>query len=189
MQMAQYENAFYHTFRRNAVAPPVTIARYSANTTTLTTSTTVEVNQPFYFTLDSVAGYTDFTSLYDQYRIVGVDVECFPPNDSLTSGALVVSTDYDDATSTNVASLLQYAAAKRFPVGKPIFLRVDKPSVDVTVFGTGGAAPGVNAISPWLDCGKPDVQHYGLKFAATVTGNATVYTIMFRYRLQFRYVR
>ncbi len=183
-----YTDAFYNTFQ-HSTPQPITIARYSASTTSFTTSTTVETNQAFYFTLDSVAGSSDFTALYDQYRILGVEIEMLPSGSDITSGSICIAPDFDDATATNLSSLLQYSKALRYPVGKPIFLKVNQPCVDVTVFGTGGAAPGVNLISPWIDCGKADVQHYGLKIAASVVGNATVYQIMIRYILQFRMIR
>jgi hypothetical protein len=188
-QHTRYTNAFYQTWSRKAQGPATRLARYSANTTTITTSTSVEVNQSFYFTLDSVAGHTDFTSLYDQYRILAIYCELLPSNDGLTSGAIVVTPDYDDATAANVSTLLQYSAARRFPVGKPIYLTVQQPAVDLTVYGTSGAAPGVNRTSPWIDCGKADVQHYGLKLAVSPTGTSVAYQAMFKYLVEFRYVR
>lgn len=186
---AAYTNAFYQTFTRKSSGPTNRVSRYSSSTLSFVTSTSVEVNQPIYFTLDSVAGSSDFTALYDQYRITSVDVELMPSNEGLTSGALVIAPDYDDATATNVNSLLQYASAKRFPVGKPIFLHIAGPAVDATVFGTSGAAPGLNLRSPWIDCGKADVQHYGLKLASTVTGTSFTFQVMVRYHLEFRYIR
>ncbi len=186
-QMAVNTNSYYQVFNPPR-ALPITVHRYSANTFSIVASAGADVTGALYFTLDSVAGSSDFTSLYDQYRIAGVEVELFWGTDALTPGQIYLAPDYDDATTVSVANLLQYSACKRFPIGKNIFLRMDRLACDLSVYGTSGSAPGRVVYNPWLDCGKPDVQHFGLKYGIPAGPNFTA-TVMVRYKLQFRQVR
>jgi hypothetical protein len=188
--MAHYTNAFYHAFKTSQGPPSAIINRWTAGPLSFVTSTTVETLTALYFTLDGVSGATEFTALYDQYRLLGVNVELFPSSDTMVGGSIYAASDYDDAAApASVGAMTQYSSAVRFPPGKPIVLKSDKLAVDVSVFGTSGSAPGVNLRSPWIDCGKSDVQHFGIKLAATATTAVVTYTINVRYTMQFRNIR
>lgn len=167
------------------------IKRASASALLFTSSTTVDVLASYYFTLDGMAGYTDFTALFDQYKINSVWVEAVPSSDQLNGEVLNIAIDYDDATATSVSNLLQYNSLVRVPYGKTFTVPINRPAVDVLANATGSATrAAVNRRSPWLDCGAADVQHYGLKIGSSPTpAGARTYNLMFFYDVTFRAVR
>lgn len=177
-------------FRANPVGR-IQVKRFSTNDLSLSSSTTVEVNQSYYFSLDGMAGFGDFTALFDQYRIEKIICEAIPSTDTPNGVAMIVAPDYDDATAPTYAGLLQYSSAVRVPFGKQWTVVVNRPGVDVNAFATGSASrAGVNLRSPWLDCGATDIQHYGLKVSMPPTPSGVrTYNFQFSYVATFRAVR
>jgi len=166
------------------------VKRFSSVDTVITTSTTLEVDQSYYFTLDGIAGYTDFTGLFDQYRIVDIVAEAVPNSDTPCGVGMLVSPDYDDSASATYSQLLQYSAAVRIPVGKTFTCHIRRPAVDMLAYATGaGTRVGVCRRSPWLDCASSDIQHFGLKIAIPATPSVYKYNIQFTFYMHFRMAR
>jgi hypothetical protein len=122
--------------------------------------------------ITSVPNFSEFTALYDQYKIDHVEVGfTFSNNVSTVSNPstvlpiLGVAIDYDDIADTNYSSLQQYDSFQSFQLGnnfrggKRVFrLSPTFTSSVYTNAGTGHA----RQRGP-LDCAYPTVQHYGLK--------------------------
>lgn len=157
------------------------------------------------FTLSDVGNLTEFTNLFDRYMITGVKVMFHllsnPDVDTTQTGVGAVPSiqvyprlwyarDNDDASLTTLASLKEFGNVK---------CRVLKPNVVTSVYvayprtavgisqTSGLQASGVNK-PMWLDCGYPNVNHYGLKFAldygsVSVTGASNI----FRVKLELKY--
>jgi hypothetical protein len=167
-----------HRFHRQAA--PITI----------TSSTVGETLFAFNFQLGYLPSYTEFTALYDQYKIDAVDITILPSSVTSTpadqaSGFVVLAVDYDDATTpANVDSLLQYGAAEVFPINSAIRMRL-RPRMAVAAY-SGAFTSYANTPSTWIDVASPSVQHYGLKFGSSATTTSVKWQVFARYHLQMK---
>lgn len=155
-------------------------------------------NYARYFSLNALHEVSDYTNLFDQYRIAALRVEF---QFDKTGGEVGTVTpmpmlssviDYDDYTAlVDENDYLQYSTYKRTPLNYR-HKRYFKPRVAGALYqavGTGYS----NLRSPWIDCASTSVQHYGIKFMTdgsqnggignTTLGHLRVYTT---YYVQFR---
>lgn len=162
------------------------------------------------FKLSDVAGYTDFTTLYDMYRIRAVAVHITPsyapsdisPNNVNTTTwntKCAVAIDYDDVTApASLGELRQYDNCKmiwmNISQGKPTVMYFT-PACAPEIFNSGISTGYGVSWGKWIDCSNPDIPHYGLKFALssgfTLT-NADIgfgVTIEVKYYLEFKTTR
>lgn len=129
----------------------------------------------FVFTLDTLPDYTDFTRLFDMYRITKVEIDWVPEYTELTDAALVSNAvnvrfnstvDLTDASApASVDEVLQYQQLLSSGITKP-HKRVWQPT-----FLMGGFVP----CSCWLPTSAPSERHYGLKVAIPPTGVAMTF--------------
>lgn len=118
------------------------------------------------------SNYTEYTSLFDSYRIIGIEIKMVYNADSqtqtMTTGLpnIMMVNDFDDSQNTSVASLLQYDSLKitQMGTGRPFKTWNVKPKLQATVQSTGGS---VLALTPpaggWLDTAAYDSQYFGVK--------------------------
>jgi len=161
------------------------------------------------FALSDLANSSEFTNLYDHYKIAMVEVILELVNygsatvapSSLAQPTILMTPDYDNTTVPATLSVLQqYGQADRhcFSTAKPSFSRRLVPKYAVATTST--AAAGVTGTviptkSDFLDCTYPSVAHYGIKFwlinynTLSVTNTGTVIEMSFRYHLQMRNTR
>lgn len=151
-------------------------------------------------------GSGEFPTLFDEYRIEKVDIMVLPSysgSDIHTGSSasqlpwIVHSVDETDATSSSSDDLMQHQDAKwtQLIQGiKPYWLRTLKPSVAMTVTGSGTAAE--IKTSPWLSTDNINTNHFGMKLALDdsyngVNTNTTVtqLNIITRYHLTFRGIK
>lgn len=120
---------------------------------------------------------TDFTNLYDQYRIDKVHMRFGFTNNS--SGVntpttelpiLKIATDYDDVAATTSSQILQYAGMKCFQVGNQGKSQDGwydywvTPMPQVTTYRTAVASGYSRPDKPIkIDTQYPDVPHYAVK--------------------------
>lgn len=129
----------------------------------------------FVFTLDQLPDYTDFTRLFDMYRITKVEIDWVPEYTELTDAALVSNAvnvrfnstvDLSDAASpASVDEVLQYQQLISTGITK-----AHKRSW-VPTFLMGGLVP----CTCWLPTSSPSERHYGLKVAIPPTGVAMTF--------------
>lgn len=132
------------------------------------------------FRLSDVPNHTEFTNLYDQYKIKAVKVKIvpranvYPGNDptsaiQLWNSQFFTAIDYDSAIDfSDLDSLLQYQNCK-MTRSTQIHKRYLKPRVRSAVQIAGGLAPafGNSATrNQWLDCANDAITHYGLLWYA-----------------------
>lgn len=124
------------------------------------------------FALADLTSYTEFTNLFDQYKITGVKLDFIPFADNISwqvanngagisapGGPLLISADHDDSTPPASANeMLQKQTTKVIPVGRRYRMFI-KPKFNVATYSGGGIAPA----SGWLDTGSVSVPHYGAK--------------------------
>jgi len=128
----------------------------------------------YYTTLGFLADYTDFTNLFDQYKIdrMSLELRTFATQaTTATTGALInMVVDHDDAgipaaTDAGIQLLREYPTYKvanfvRPDAGKQ-FVMTCVPRVAVAAYA--GAFTSYANVASWIDAASPSVQHYGFK--------------------------
>lgn len=135
-----------------------------------------DTNSGVGFKLSSLPGYSEFTTLFDQFRIKQVRMTWRPRynqapmtvNPDATCPKLVVVPDYNDASLlNNINQYLQYEEASMELLDHPI-TRVFRPRPSMAVYNnvvtTGYALPDT---APWIDTQSSGVEHYACKWAFT----------------------
>lgn len=145
-----------------------------------------------YFSLQIVASaFNDFSScaaVFDQYCIAECEVHIFPQVTEVTTptniGTYVTAVDVDDATVPTVyqdVESYQTAVSSSGTVGH--FHRW-RPSFAMAVYS--GAFTSFAPATGWIDCGSPNVVHYGIKAAFSPTTAVQAFYAIVRCRLGFR---
>jgi hypothetical protein len=173
-----------HTFRR-------TINRGQV------TADAAGVTASLEFSLADDPSPTDFTSLFDQYRIAQVIVRFIPVSSSFgpstTAAAypsLLTCIDYDDNVApASPQTVRQYETCQVTP-NQSYVERVLNPKFATVAYQ--GAFTAYSQANPrqWIDCSFPNVEYYGVKWATTpitvVSGTYVLYNIECEYIFQFR---
>jgi len=161
---------------------------------TITTSTTLAVAKAFTFSLSQLPSHSDFTALYDQYKLNAVSIKIIPRLTESTSSSLSVlhtCIDYDDAIAFSSYTDLMQKQSYRMTRGNKIFKCYFKPKMLVPTFlSTALTTFGTQPKSPtWIDCGYPEVPHYCLKTNFEPTSSVHTYDVYATYYCSFRGVR
>lgn len=123
------------------------------------------------FRLGNVQNASDFTNLYDQYRIRGVKVLIIPLSDSSTSQSsgflptLYWARDGDSAASTPAteANLRERQDCKTLRLTGPKSIYIKSPKIITDAEVQGGVSLLSKVESPgWIDCNDVNVMHNGL---------------------------
>lgn len=153
-------------------------------------------NGAFFFSLNDTPAPTDYTSLFDQYRIQQVQIEFMPsvqpfgPSTTTTDLPVLLTTiDYDDATAQSFATLQQSETAQVVS-DQTYHQRTLTPRFAISgyggVFGSFALAP----VGSWVDSNSPAVQYYGVKWATSpvsvVSGTYVLYRCIATYTIQGR---
>lgn len=139
-------------------------------------------------TLNGLPGYTDFTSLYDQYRITAWTMYfAFDRNMapiSNTAGLfdqgmplITIVKDYDDATAlTSEDQYSQYDPVIRRRLGEGIISVSIAPRAATALYSGAFTSYGIGSRGLWVDAASPGVQYYGIKFniSPSVAGTNSV---------------
>lgn len=124
-----------------------------------------------FFNLASVPDVSDFTALYDQYKIKGIKYTLIPrisnagPSGAVGNPSILGNIwsvlDFDDSNiPASLNTLLQYQNVKRTQYNK-IHSRYFKPSVQLGV-GTPLASSLIRK-NQWIDAANISAQHLGIK--------------------------
>lgn len=132
-----------------------------------------------------VPSSSEFSKLFDQWRIVGVDMEVFFSGNSqsiVTAGTtlplLWYVDDYDDANNTPLSLIQQYPRVKIANMGESggYVIRhrmTPRPSLIIPDGAGGfGAAPQLDGPT-WIDTVTPGTPHYGLKLCLDTYGRTS----------------
>ena len=144
-----------------------TFERSNQATTIVVQGTTpVDLFGALAFSLNQFPDFTEFTSLFDQYRISTIQLEFVPTTGQNTGSPILTAIDYDDSTPvTSVGALLEYNTLMITSPGQ-FFQRTFNPKVSVATY-QGIATTAYSSMGGiWIDAGYPAVQYYGLKYAA-----------------------
>lgn len=151
----------------------------------------------FAFTLDSSPNYSEFTNLFDSYRILEAVVSFIPLQNMAVGssgtasypGILGTVIDYDDANlPANIQQLQQYESYQRVAAYRPT-TRVIKPKCANALYGGSTFTSYGNKYGQWIDTNSPSVPHYGLKCIITLAGytaSTNIYEVEAQVTYQFR---
>jgi len=158
----------------------------------------------FLFKLNDLTTFTEFTTLFDKYRITGIRAKFIPRinifgnSDSSATNTevppIMSVIDYDDATAVDYTSLIQFENNKIHNEFKPFTLYF-KPQVAAAFYASGAFTSYGTVKNPWIDCNSGGVEYYGLKLATlqfSVSNNPTnkpAWDVIFDYFMEFKYPR
>lgn len=163
---------------------------------TITSSTTADQLGAYSFTLNLLPDVSEFLNLYDSYTITGVKLSFIPRFTSNTTttvnpGVFMYVMDYDDANPlTTTVQMLEHQSIKyRSPVSmKPMTIFV-RPKAALAAYSGAFTSYAQTTKSQWIDCGSPNVQFYGVKWAWTVASVTFSLDVYAKYYLKFKSVR
>jgi hypothetical protein len=156
----------------------------------LTPSTTAATAGAYSFVLNQLPDYTDFTNLFDSYRILQVRLSFFPLflDTTATTAYPAIKTviDYDDGANITLQQAEEYDSLLVSQTGT-YFERVLVPRVVLGAFNGSIVSANQARALTWIDCGNPDIIHYGVKIVLPIAGAANaVWQPTAHYTLQFK---
>jgi len=153
----------------------------------------IDALNAYNFELSDVPNYTQFTQLYDQYRILAVKMEFVPENcyGPTASGAGVVTQvsapwlttciDLDDSSAPTSSIIQSHDTVKMHGVlnGNCVnkYVRWLEPQVAISAYQTGGFTGYIPKPKQWIDSNSAGVQHYGLKAWVFAPANSASYRV------------
>ncbi len=159
----------------------------------ITNDTLVDATWSKIFSLNNAQNYTNFTAIFDQYRINMVQITFRPvgatttniPYDDTSSGTAgrttpnyAVSIDRDDSTLSTYSLIRSRQFSTIRGAGKSLTVKF-RPNRLVNVFN-GSASPDaymVDNSKKFLDCANSTVPHFGIKMALEPFSEANVYKL------------
>lgn len=162
---------------------------------------TISVQESFWefaFKLTDLPNATDFTNLFDQFRITNVELEIINTQQlasnvssaSTARGAILYSIiDNDDiGTPASINEMRQYETCK-LHAGKPVYKRKVKPAVLVQDYETSIATAYTPKFNVWLSTSDSGTQHFGMKIGmyvidVTNATNSIIYMLSARYSIE-----
>jgi hypothetical protein len=147
--------------------------------TVLTSTVTLPAFSALYFTAAAhITQFASFASVFDQYRIMDIEVWLAPATGASTTLGSSTATfasviDYDDSNTPALMSQLYQYENVIMGNTRNGHYRKFRPHVASAVYN--GAFGGFeNQLSPWIDVASSNVQHYGLKMGIEATIGYTV---------------
>jgi len=158
----------------------------------MTTSTTISQAFGTYAALNGLPNQANYSALFDQYRIVQVEVWIVPQIGGsggvlLNAGSLMKTVvDYDNTTTTATqATFDDFTNCHTTGIQSGHYRRYT-PHIAVAAY-SGAFTSFSNVPAPWIDCASPGVQHYGLKIYTDATPLGAIgIDVITRYHIQFR---
>jgi hypothetical protein len=168
-----------------------TTLRYASANPIFSTSASVTVFYATAITLNSFDNYSEYTGLFDQYRIDDVEVWIDAASPGLAStastnvGQLFTAVDLDDNTAPSSIVQVESKPGACVTTGMVGHYHRWKPHMAVAVY-SGTFTSFANAPSNWIDSASPGVAHYGIKLAHSLTDSVYKYNVMVRAKVSFR---
>jgi hypothetical protein len=156
-------------------------------------STSSDVLGALKFVLTQLPSYTEFTTLFDQYRISRLEYTFLPYFTIGTPTAyapfIATAVDYDDGTAPASFGAIQQYENSRVISAYRQFAASFQPHIAVAAFG-GAFTSYANNRPGWIDSASPSVEHYGLKYViGQCSGSAQSFRVVGRVIIQTKNVR
>lgn len=129
--------------------------------------------------LSNLPSYTDFTNLFDMYRICGMKIVLTPNinmNNVVTNQRFNVFSviDYNDLGAVTVAQAEQYQNVKRY-INTRTMSRYFKPRIAINQTDVSSTAFTASYKTPWISTSNVNIAHGFLKFISDVNPLANTY--------------
>lgn len=173
-----------NSVKNTLVSSPIKFQRTVEDAFNITTTGIVANIGIFNFSLNDLPGYTDFTSLFDLYKIERIEIEWTPEYTELTDAAPVsnavnvyfnTAVDPAGSTPTTVDDVLQYRSLHSTGITKqhkrdfiPAYLM-----------------DGIIPVSSYISCASPSTNHYGIVYGIPSTGVAMTFRSRAKFYLSF----
>jgi hypothetical protein len=153
---------------------------------TFSTSTSAVTSKSYAFQISDLTGITDIASVFDNFRILGVEVLISPrivgPNTDLLD--LTTALDFDGNPAPTASGIAQYSTALTTSTNQQQ-IRSFRPMWANQVYNTTTAyANGPS--DQWLDIAYPTIPHYGLLLYSGIATTATDFRIDVKYTFEVR---
>lgn len=150
------------------------------------------VNSSWQYALSDLPNYTEFTNLFDSYRIMAIKIKFIytsnvtgqgsatgPINPAVVLPICYTVVDHDDSVAlTSQTDYEQYESCKVSRLDKP-FTRYFKPCTTMMVYKDAvSTGYGISRRSQWMDCSQPGVPYYGFKMGIDPVQYTTGGTIL-----------
>jgi len=152
----------------------------------ISTSTTVATTGAIVTQLSNASSASSYTTLFDRYRIIQVNVKFIQNATTGMAGPLYTVLDYDDGNApTGVATLLNYGTLKITPNGV-IDERTFTPRIATAAYS--GSFTSYANLGPmtWIDSASPGVDYFGVKYAVPVTSLSYAISYVVTMMVQFK---
>jgi len=159
-------------------------------------SNTINSNAAYNFSLQDLPNYTEFTNLYDMYKINAVKLTMLPQmtqnvslgtiNNPIANARVFSVIDYNDSVALSTPDQArEYQSCKVTTI-----LRTHKRYLKPKIQDDGKVyTPG----RPWINCSSPAIDYYGVKFVAEPMFSTTsfdfTYIVEAVYYLSFKNVK
>lgn len=169
--------------------------RFTGSFATLTIQSITDTFAGYNFSLEDVPNYTEFTALYDMYKINAVKITFLPQmtqnvslgsvNNPQASTRFFSVIDYNDSSApTSIDELRQYQSCKMTPILRKHTRFIMKPKI---------LDSSNSSRSPWISTSSPSTNYFGLKVAVENMSSSTTtfmdYTIEAKFYLSFKQVK
>lgn len=129
--------------------------------------------------LGNLPSVTDFTNLFDMYKICGIKLVLVPDFSEAQAGALNCNMnsylDYNDI-SLPVITTGEQKASWRVTKGTRIHKRYYRPQVPINVTDVSTTSFLQSQPAPWISTNNTNIAHLGLKCISDPAPSAAVYT-------------
>jgi len=156
-----------------------------------TPSVTVDASGSISASLNLLNDYTEFTTLFDTYRIIRLDVDFMPVSSVAQGSPLFTVIDYDDSTAlTGLSAALEYGDVLASSQSGRIHRRTLRPRAALSAYSGSFTSFAQSMHNQWFDVASPGIVFYGLKWIIPAYANnspvAGQYMINVRYTMQFK---
>lgn len=122
----------------------------------------------------------EFTSLFDQYKILRYSLDIVPRYTSwdLNTANPALPTiywvyDQDDSTVPTAASqIMEHPKVRYRRLDKPVRITVLRPCIADEIYNTAVTTGYAPRKAPWIDLASPSIPHYGIKYFIQGAPNA-----------------
>jgi len=155
--------------------------------TTFTNSTTVPVFPTLNFTGSLFNDFANYSTVFDKYRILEVEVDFLCVNQSSTgAGVFATVIDYDDDSAlTSLNQALDYKNCYSTSTSTS-FKRTLIPRMTFAAYSGAFTSYAEGKSGQWLDCASSGIIHYGIKCVINPSTPQQQYQVVIRAHLQFK---